>query len=573
MVVSMDSYYMMYTFGVFSVEIGKLRDMKKKRWLWVLTPVVILSVFSFSPKNDYFPIARNLEIFAGLYKEVNTYYVDEINPNEVIKKGIDAMLKNLDPYTVYIPEDLIEDYRTMATGEYGGIGATTSVIDGEHTVVMIYEGYPAFESGLRIGDKILEVDDIPVTGLRHDELGKLLKGQYDTKVRVKLARYSVDQPIELSLTRKNIKIESVTYQGMLTNDIGMIKLSEFTNNSGKAVKEAAKALKKSGATKLVLDLRDNPGGLLHESVNICNLFIPKDAVVVNTKGKIKDLNKTYAALDAPFDLEIPLVVLISSGSASASEIVAGVMQDYDRGVLIGEKSFGKGLVQATRPLSYNSQLKVTTAKYYTPSGRCIQALDYSHRNADGSVGKVPDSLKTTYYTTNGREVFDGGGVDPDIVIEKKEYPSIVSVLSNKGLLFSYATKYVSENDTIADPRSYTLSDATYQDFKQWVDEQSLEYANKTEGAMDRLIASAKEENYYADIQSSLDLLKASVIEQKNNDMDLFAEDIKQKLEEEIISRYYFEKGVIESTFNEDPKIQVAIEVLNDPSRYYEILKQ
>lgn len=537
----------------------------------LLVPVLILGVFSFSPKNDYFPIARNLEIFAGLYKEVNTYYVDEINPNEVIKKGIDAMLKNLDPYTVYIPEDLIEDYRTIATGEYGGIGATTSIIDSEHVVVMIYEGYPAFESGLRIGDKILEVDDIPVTGLRHDELGRLLKGQSDTQVSMKVTRYGIDEPIDLSLTRKNIKIESVTYQGMLTDDIGMIKLSEFTNNSGKAVKEAAKELKKSGATKLVLDLRDNPGGLLHESVNICNLFIPKDAVVVDTKGKIKDLNKTYAALDAPFDTEIPLVVLISSGSASASEIVAGVMQDYDRGVLIGEKSFGKGLVQATRPLSYNSQLKVTTAKYYTPSGRCIQALDYSQRNVDGSVGKVADSLKTAYYTTNGREVFDGGGVDPDIVIEKPKRPSIVTVLSQKGLLFSYASKYVSENDSIADPRSYELSDATYSDFKAWVGEHSLEYANKTEGAMDRLIASAKQENYYADIQSALDDLKASVVDQKNNDLDLFASDIKDVLEEEIVSRYYFEKGIIESSFNEDPNILMAIEVLNDPVKYEEIL--
>lgn len=546
--------------------------MKKKRIVWVLlAPVLILGVFSFSPKNDYFPIARNLEIFAGLYKEVNTYYVDEINPNEVIKKGIDAMLKNLDPYTVYIPEDLIEDYRTMATGEYGGIGATTSIIDNEHVVVMIYEGYPAFESGLRIGDKILEVDDIPVTGLRHDELGRLLKGQSDTEVSMKVTRYGIDESIDLSLTRKNIKIESVTYQGMLTDDIGMIKLSEFTNNSGKAVKDAAKTLKKLGATKLVLDLRDNPGGLLHESVNICNLFIPKDAVVVDTKGKIKDLNKTYAALDAPFDTEIPLVVLISSGSASASEIVAGVMQDYDRGVLIGEKSFGKGLVQATRPLSYNSQLKVTTAKYYTPSGRCIQALDYSQRNDDGSVGKVPDSLKTTYYTTNGREVFDGGGVDPDIVIEKSKRPSIVAVLAQKGLLFSYASKYVSDNDSIADPRSYELSDATYSDFKAWVGEHSLEYANKTEGTMDRLIASAKQENYYADIQSALDDLKASVVEQKNSDLDLFAADIKDVLEEEIISRYYFEKGIIESTFNEDPNILTAIEVLNDPARYEEIL--
>lgn len=545
--------------------------MNKKRLLWMIVPVLLLTVVSFSPKNDYFPIARNLEIFAGLYKEINTYYVDEINPNEVIKKGIDAMLKNLDPYTVYIPEDLIEDYRTMATGEYGGIGATTSIIDGQHVVVMIYEGYPAYESGLRIGDTILEVDDIPVTGLSHDELGKLLKGQYDTSVKVKLSRYGIDQPVDLALIRKNIKVESVTYQGMLTDDIGIIKLSEFTNNAGKAVKEAAKALSKAGATKLVLDLRDNPGGLLHEAVNICNLFIPKDAVVVNTKGKIKDLNKTYVALDAPLDTEIPLVVLISSGSASASEIVAGVMQDYDRGVLIGEKSFGKGLVQATRPLSYNSQLKVTTAKYYTPSGRCIQAMDYTHRNADGSVGKVPDSLKTTYYTTNGREVFDGGGIDPDILIEKKKNPSIVTVLAKKGLLFSYATKYASENDTIADARTYALSDATYADFKAWVNQQELEYANETEGAMDKLIASAKQENYYADIQTSLHDLKASVLAQKNNDLDLFEAEIRAVLKEEIISRYYFEKGIIASTFDEDPNIQSAIEVLNDPVRYSQLL--
>ncbi len=544
----------------------------KKRWVWLaLFSAVIIGMFSFAPKDDYFPIARNLEIFAGLYKEVNAYYVDEINPNEVIKKGIDAMLKNLDPYTVYIPEDLIEDYRTMATGEYGGIGATTGVIEGEHVVYMIYEGYPASEAGLRIGDKIIEVDDIPVTGLSHDELGKLLKGQYDTEVSVKVTRYGVENPIDLSLTRKNIKIESVTYQGMLTENIGIIKLSEFTNNSSKAVEDAAKALKKEGATKLVLDLRDNPGGLLHESVNICNLFIPKEAVVVDTKGKIRDLNKTYNTLNNPWDTEIPLVVLVSSNSASASEIVAGVIQDYDRGVVVGQKSFGKGLVQATRPLSYNSQLKVTTAKYYTPSGRCIQALDYTHRNSDGSVGKVPDSLKTTYYTTNKRKVFDGGGVDPDIVIDIPLTPSIVSVLSREGLLFSYANKYAAEHPAIADARSFNLTEEEYNDFKSWVAEHSLEYANKTEGVMDRLIASAKKENYYSDIKSALYALKSSISDQKANDLTIFEEPIKKRLKEEIVSRYYFEKGIIESTFNEDADVLTAIEVLNDTDRYNEIL--
>ncbi|MEM8893019.1 MAG: S41 family peptidase [Bacteroidota bacterium] len=544
----------------------------KKRWVGLaVVSAVIIGMFSFAPKDDYFPIARNLEIFAGLYKEVNTYYVDEINPNEVIKKGIDAMLKNLDPYTVYIPEDLIEDYRTMATGEYGGIGATTGVIEGEHLVYMIYEGYPAYEAGLRIGDKILEVDDIPVTGLSHDELGKLLKGQYDTKVNVKVERYGVDDPIDLSLTRKNIKIESVTYQGMLTDDIGMIKLSEFTNNCGKLVEDAAKALKKEGATKLILDLRDNPGGLLHESVNICNLFVKKGSVVVDTKGKIEDLNKTYETLNNAWDTEIPLAVLMSSSSASASEIVAGVMQDYDRGVVIGQKSFGKGLVQATRPLSYNSQLKVTTAKYYTPSGRCIQALDYSHRNADGSVGKVPDSLKTTYYTTNGREVFDGGGVDPDIVIDVKSRPSIVGVLSREGLLFSYANKYAAERTEIVEAKNFQLTESEYEDFKAWVGEHSLEYANKTENAMERLIASAKKENYYSDIKTALYDLKSSVIDQKANDLNLFESEIKAQLEEEIISRYYFEKGIIESTFADDENVLKAIQVLNDTHQYNQIL--
>lgn len=543
--------------------------MRKKIVVILLATITLVS---FTYKDHYFEIARNLDIFASLYKELNVYYVDEINPNTIIRKGIDGMLKNLDPYTVYIPEDDIEDYRTMATGEYGGIGALTGNIQGKHVVLMIYEGYPAYDAGLKIGDALLTVDGIDITSYSSDEMGRLLKGQSDSKALLTVERYGHDAPVSLEVERKNIKIKNIAYKGMVTEDIGYIRLTEFTNNAAKNIKDGLKELQKEGAKKLILDLRENPGGLLHESVNLCNIFIPKGEVVVDTKGKIADLNKTYKTLDAPYDTEIPLAILISSTSASASEIVAGVMQDYDRGVVIGQKSFGKGLVQASRPLSYNAQLKVTTAKYYTPSGRCIQALDYSNRNEDGSVGSVPDSLKQEFTTRSGRLVYDGGGIDPDIVLEAWKPAAVVSDLSEQGLLFSFGTKYYYENDSIAAAKSFTVDEKLYAEFKKWVAENKFTHSTKTRKSVTNLIASAKKENYYDDLQQSLEVLKSNILNHKDNSLDLFSEEIKNVLKEEIVSRYYFEKGVIEASFADDREVLSAIAILNDTEKYQNILR-
>ena len=535
--------------------------------------VLIAAFFAFNtPADKYFEITKNLDIFATLYKEVNTYYVDEVDPNQLIKTGINAMLESLDPYTNYIPEDDIEDYRTMTTGQYGGIGALIGTRNGKNMIIMPYEGFPAHDAGLKIGDEIIMVDGINVKEKAYTDISKLLRGQANSKLNIAVKRYGETDPIQVEMTREKITIDNVQYYGMVADDIGYIKLSDFTTNAGKEVKNALVELKEKGASKMILDLRGNPGGLLNEAVNVSNIFIPKGSEVVSTKGKMTDWNKTYKALNPPVDTEMPLVVLTSSSSASASEIVAGVVQDYDRGVLVGQKTFGKGLVQATRPLTYNSQLKVTTAKYYIPSGRCIQAIDYSHRNDDGSVGKVPDSLKVAFKTRNNRTVYDGGGVDPDIVVELEYLAPIAVSLVNKGLIFDYATEYHFAHPTIASSRDFQLTDAEYQDFVGWLKDKDYDYTTRVENSIDDLIKMAKKEKYYEDIDEQIQSLKLKVHHNKETDLQKFKSDIKQILEEEISSRYYLRKGVVETSFSSDESIRSAVDVLNDSDRYLQLLQ-
>ncbi len=525
-----------------------------------------------SPTEKYFEITKNLDIFATLYKEVNTYYVDEVDPNQLIKTGIDAMLESLDPYTNYIPEDDIEDYRTMTTGQYGGIGALIGTRNGKNMIIMPYEGFPAHESGLKIGDEIISVDGISVKDKAYTDISKLLRGQANSTLKISVKRYGMPELVDVEMTREKITIDNVPYFGLVNDGIGYIKLSDFTTNAGKEVKNAVVELKEQGATKLVLDLRGNPGGLLNEAVNVSNIFIPKGSEVVSTKGKMTDWNKTYKALNPPVDIEIPLVILTSSSSASAAEIVAGVVQDYDRGVLVGQKTFGKGLVQATRPLTYNSQLKITTAKYYIPSGRCIQAIDYSNRNEDGSVGKVPDSLKVVFNTRNGRIVYDGGGVDPDIDVHLDFLTPIAISLISKGLIFDYATDYYYNHPTIASSRDFKLTDAEYNNFVTWLSDRDYDYITRVENSIDELIKQAKKEKYYEDIDQQIQSLKTKVMHNKNTDLQKFKTDIKQILEEEISSRYYLRKGIIETSFSSDESIKAAIEVLKDSVRYNQLLQ-
>ncbi len=534
---------------------------------------VAFGLFSFSTgkTEKYFEIAKNLDIFATLFKEVNNFYVDDINPNKLMKTGIDAMLESLDPYTNYIPEDEVEDYRTMTTGQYGGIGAIIGKRNSKTTILMPYEGFPAHTSGLKIGDEILSVDGVEVVEKNTNDVSKLLKGQANTKVKLKIKRYGVNEPIELELTRQKIKIDNIPYYGMVNDEVGYIHLTDFTSNASKEVKDAILALKEKGMKSLIFDLRDNPGGLLNEAINISNLFIPKDKEVVSTKGKAVEWNKVYATLNQPVDIDMPLVVLVSSRSASASEIVGGTIQDYDRGVLIGQKSYGKGLVQATRPLTYNSQLKVTTAKYYIPSGRCIQALDYTHRNEDGSVGKIPDSLKTEFKTKNGRSVFDGGGVDPDIVVTRKETPAILISLANKGYLFDFATIYASKHKTIGAAKQFKLSDEEYKEFIKSIEGKDYDYSTKVEKNMNELIESAKKEKYYEDIKEQIESLKTKVSHNKQSDLNKFSAEIKDALEQEIVSRYYLQKGIVEASFDNDEDVKEAINIFKDPAKYQKLL--
>ena len=530
-----------------------------------------LSLYSFKQSDKYFEIAKNLDIFATLFKEVNTYYVDEVNPNKFMKDGIDAMLENLDPYTNYIPEDEIEDYRTHMTGQYGGIGAVIGNRNDHAMILMPYEGFPAHKSGLMIGDEIISVDGFDTKGKNTSEISKLLKGQAGTPVKVTIKRYGIPNNFDVIITREKIKIDNVPYYGMINEKTGYIKLSEFTNNASKDVKNALTELKAKGAKSIVFDLRDNPGGLLNEAINISNIFIPKDKSIVSTKGKTSEWNKIYYATSSPVDIDIPLVMLTSSRSASASEIVSGVIQDYDRGVIVGQRSYGKGLVQATHPLSYNSQLKITIAKYYTPSGRCIQAIDYTHRNEDGSAGKIPDSLRTAFKTKNGRTVYDGGGITPDITVEKKVAAPIVSSLYSKSLIFDYATLYASSHKTIAPAKEYVFTDAEYNDFVKWLSGKEYDYKTKVEGNLDELEKNSKTEKYYDGIKDQIETLRKQVSHNKENDLNTFKDDIKEMLEEEIISRYYLQKGIVEASFDDDEDIKAALKVLNNNEEYYRIL--
>ncbi len=543
----------------------------KVKWLFVVALTAILGIAAQAPTEKYFDIARNLDIFATLLKEVNSYYVDDVNPNRMVKSGIDAMLNTLDPYTNYIPEDEIENYRTMTTGMYGGIGAIIGRRKDRNIILMPYNGFPADKAGLRIGDEILEIDGFDVKKKNSAEVSKLLKGQAGTKVKLKIVKLGKTEPEIIEFQRERIKVDNVPYFGMVSGNIGYIQLSEFTSDASREVKKGIEDLKAKGATKLIFDLRDNPGGLLNEAVNISNLFIPKDKLVVNTKGKVAEWVKEYKALNPPFDTEIPVAVLISGKSASASEIVSGVIQDYDRGVLIGQKSYGKGLVQTTRPLTYNSQLKVTTAKYYIPSGRCIQAIDYSNRGSDGTVKKFADSLRMAFKTSNGRVVYDGGGVSPDVEVKRESYAQITSSLISKDLIFDYASAYYLAHPKIVPAKEFQLSDAEYNDFVTWLKDKEYDYTTKVETSIKDLASAAQKEKYYDEIKVQLDALKTRMAHNKEHDLEKNKDEIREVLEHEIVSRYYFEKGVKEAGFDDDPEVKEAVRVLNDTALYQKIL--
>lgn len=545
-----------------------------------LTTLVLLALavttflaFKKDPQDNAFEIAKNIDIFTTLYKEVNNYYVDEVNPNKIMRTGLDAMLKSLDPYTVYISEDQIEDYRTMTTGEYGGIGATVGTRNGKVTVIMPMENSPALKSGLKIGDEILQIGEVKVTGKNQSDISRLLKGQPDTEIELLIRHYGSTQTEKIKIKRERIKVDNIPFHGIIEDGIGYVYLSEFTQGAAESIRKSVEELKSKGAKSIILDLRGNPGGLLNESVNICNLFLPKDLDIVFTKGKIAEWNKTYKSLRQPIDTDIPLVVLVNGRSASASEIVSGVIQDYDRGVLVGQRSFGKGLVQSTRPLTYNSQVKITVAKYYVPSGRCIQALDYSNRDDQGKVAKIPDSLRRAFKTKGGRTVYDGAGLEPDVIIEKENLSPIAQSLVTKNLIFEYANEYALKNSQIKPAREFALSDAEYQAFVTWVKNKDYAYTTEMEKSYKDLIDAAKKDKTYDLIQNDLNTLKGRISKNKEVDLITFKNEIRELLEEEICIRYYLEKGETEAKFDNDKELQEAIKILKNPAKYKEILKK
>lgn len=547
----------------------------KKRYL-ALFMVLVVGLWSFtSPQNDkYFLIIKNLDIFATLFKEVNAQYVDEINPNTFMQTGISAMMSSLDPYTRFYPEDQIEDVRTETTGQYGSVGAVIGLRKGKVTVILPngrpIKGQEEGKQRLRRGDEIIMVNDQAVKG-DYERASEFLKGQSASSISLKVLRPEVGEvDIEVELAQE--ESPNVPYYGMLNDEIGVIKQTGFTDGTSIEVIQALEVLKGSGATKVVLDLRSNPGGLLNEAVNVSNVFIRKGQLVVNTIGKIEETNATYNALNDPLDLEIPLAVLTNSSSASASEIVAGVIQDYDRGVLIGQRSFGKGLVQRTLPLSYNSQMKVTIAKYYIPSGRSIQAIDYSNRNPDGSVGKIADSLMTRYQTRAGRPVYDGGGVFPDFPVDKQRLSPIAIGILSEDLFFDFGNHYELKIGKIEDIKTFEITDQIYNDFKAWLVDKSFIYSSPLEKQIRELRIVAEESGMLDRIAQQLAPLEQAAAHSRDEDLDANEAEIKHLLKEEFVIRKFFEQGRIEASYQYDDDITKAIEVLSDIQLYNKTLE-
>ncbi len=548
---------------------GSLRSKFKKA---LLPGVVIVSIFSFSFVEDLFQVSKNLDIFAAVYKQLNINYVDDVNSSEIMKTGIDAMLEELDPYTEYIPESAIEDYKLKyVSTQYGGIGATISSRGGKVVVAEPYAGFPAQEAGIRAGDEFLEINGISLAGKTNEQVSSMLKGSKGTPVKLLIQRPDMPKTMELNLTREEIRQNNVSYYGMLANNVGYIKLDKFLENSAQEVKDALTNLKKNNISGLVLDLRFNGGGILQEAVKIVNLFVDKGVTVVIQKGRNREKSITYNTFSTPLEPDLPLVVLVNNRSASASEIVAGSLQDLDRAVVIGQRSFGKGLVQQTFNLPYNSLVKVTVAKYYTPSGRCIQALDYTHRDTEGVVVKVADSLITEYKTKSGRSVYDGSGIFPDVFVKPIRYSLITQTLASRYHIFDYATQYRNQKATITDAKNFALSDAEYNEFIAYLSKRDYNYDTKVEKLLNELRDEAEKENKIGDLKAEFEALKAKVSHSKKNDLVLFKSEIKKVLESEIVSRYYFEKGRLEQNFKYDNELNEAQKVISDKSVLASIL--
>ena len=549
---------------------------RNRRMMLVLVLLMAggMSIMAYNEKDKYFEIAKNLDIFAAFYRELNTYYVDELPPEKLMHKGIDAMLEETDPYTDFIPEENLDELKFMATGKYGGVGVSVNT-DSERTVITdVYEGGPMDKAGVKPGDIILSLDGKDIKGLDQEEISRMLKGAPGSSLNMVTKHPVTGAQNAKKINREEINVKAVSFSGVTNHDIGYIRMTQFTENSGELVQGAFAELKKQypAMKGLILDLRGNPGGLLDEAVVVANIFVDKNKTIVSTKGKVKSWDREYKTETAAFDAHIPLVVLTNRSSASASEIVAGAIQDLDRGVIIGQRSFGKGLVQTTRPLPYNAKLKVTTAKYYTPSGRCIQAIDYSHRNSDGEVEYMADSLRKSFNTVAGRKVRDGGGIEPDDAVDPTLLSQVAITLLRKQYIFDFATQYYYSHPKIAAANTFELSEDDFSDFLKYLDGRNYSYKTRSEEALESFQATARKEKYYDAVAKEFEALQVKMKHDKKQDLLKNKTEIKRLLEEEIASRYYMQRGRIEKSLSSDNEVNEAITVLHSPERYQQLLK-
>lgn len=551
------------------------RFMKIRKAILVLAAGLgIVVVWGFaSGDSRSFQLAKNIDIFNSIVKELDLFYVDSIDPNKTIREGIDAMLYSLDPYTNYFPEEDQSELEQMLKNSYGGIGSVITWNDKlkRSMIAEPYEGMPAAKVGLKPGDVLLEIDGKDLMGKDNQEVSEMLRGPVGTNLKLKVQRPGQKKPMEFEIVRRSIQLPIIPYYGMLDNQVGYISLSTFSGNPSKDFKQAFLDLKKQGITSLVIDLRNNGGGLLDEAVKIANYFLPRGETLVTTKGKVEQASNMYKTLREPLDLDIPLAVLVNSATASSSEILAGSLQDLDRAVIIGNRTFGKGLVQTTRPLPYGGTIKITTSKYYIPSGRCVQAIDYAHRNEDGSVGRIPDSLTTEFHTRAGRVVRDGGGVTPDIEVKAEKLPNILYYLVNDNLIFDYATDYCLKHATIPAPEQFEVTDADYAAFKEKVKAADFKYDQQTEKMLKSLKEVAEFEGYLDDATVEFDALEKKLQHNLDRDLDHFSKEIKSLLAIEIIKRYYYQRGSIIQQLKDDPDLKEAVKILNDSVAYTKML--
>ncbi|MEN9698856.1 MAG: hypothetical protein RLZZ301_54 [Bacteroidota bacterium] len=544
--------------------------MKRSYFYLIVLVSLLVKGTGFSQTNE-FETLKSLEIMDQVYEHLELYFVDETKNGLLGKTAIDAMLKELDPYTVYYHESNIEDYRLLTTGQYGGIGALIRKMGDFSYIAEPYEGKPAFVAGLRAGDKIISIDGKSMEKKTTEEVSDALKGPKGTAFDLVYEREGQGRKT-VHITRDEIKLPDVPYFGMLQNGIGYVKLNSFTQTAASDVKAAIEKLQAQGMTKLVLDLRGNGGGLLIEAVKIVNLFVPKDQVVVTTKGRVQEENRVYKTLENPILPDLPLVVLVDGGSASASEILAGSLQDLDRAVIVGETSFGKGLVQRTYDLKYGSKIKITIAKYYTPSGRCVQRLEYYDKEKGDKPKEVADSLLKTFYTKNGRPVTDGRGIEPDVRVEVPDLSRLSAMLLVKNHIFNYATTYVQTHASIDSATRFQLSDTEYAAFKNYLLAQEFDYTTASEEALKKMKETAVKEGYYSDIQADYEAMMTKVTPSKERDLEKFKAEISELLENEIVSRYYFQLGRTQYNLKADTVVQKGIEVLENTTQYHTILK-